>query len=189
MKTSKILKSLFVLMTIFLSLQSKADVPRVDAFTRQLQVQFAAGSLPKEADLKKRYEWTCNEYSAVPNETRITMGSSVDSYNTFGGYITSYNLYKNATASINRAWAESSDKKSLEFMDTRVVDSDQVNGQTELVYSPRYFDIRVYKGHLIIEISVDVPPGRQTLYGQSLVLFEHAASNPDRALALYTVCP
>ncbi len=189
MKTPKTWKALFIFMSMVWALQSWADVPQVDAVTRKVQAEFAAGTLPTMKDLTLKYKWTCGDFSTIPNETDVVLDASFATFNSFNGVITSSILFKGYTSPDTRAWAESSDGKNLEYMSSFNAYTDYAGNTAHFVATRRFFDTRVYKGHLIIEVSVEVLPEMPALYQQPLALYSHAISNPDRAVLFYTVCP
>lgn len=181
---------LLILSCVFLTtLQSRADVPEVDAVTSKIQSEFAAGSLPTLKDLTRRYQWTCGQFSTIPEQTEVTLDASVDTYNSFNGVITSANRWKDYGGIETRAWAEAKDHKSLEYMDTQEVTTKYESDNLNFVKIRRYFDQRVYKGNLIIEMSYEVSAETPAFYNLPMALWGHAISNPERAVVSYFVCP
>ena len=180
-------KSLMAFLSLFIfATHAWADVPEVDAVTRKLQMEFIAGKKPTFGDLRAKYKWSCDYYSAVPNESDFTSNNSVDVYNEFNGLIKSSVDYRTSGLHFDFAWAESKDLKSLERVDTMNVYNPNSH---DAIITHRYMNLRVYKGTLVIEWSAEVKPEIEAIYNVPLALWSHAVSDPNRALLAFFVCP
>jgi hypothetical protein len=174
------MKSLIAILLTCFAVQAFADVPAVDPVTRKIKKEFASGHLPTIQELMARRTWSCNLFSASPNSNEVIVNHWAHTFNEFNGIIMDHHKQVEYNSPFDSGLVESADGKSLE----RTAPASEYG-----YYGLRHFNFRIYKGHLFIESSVEILPDQTQLYGESVALYDHAASNPGHALVSLWVCP